>query len=350
MKRIGFKTINKNKLVRSTIAISSRMYPDDQPLSKIEKRLEKLRKEKWDMPELFKSIRNIGILQNLVVRPVTVELQSPVEVIPTEDGSEEIIYNEPIKATSTTGDSEYYQIICGNNRYEEVLNDSNVETVMCLVIECNDEEALQISTIENIVRVNPNPIQQGYAFKRLKDIYEEKFPDSKAGGTHAQQGWVEYFAELIGFSTDYIYARLKLLELAPKVRDGKLSTSVKHLIASKVKDEEKQEEVANFIQQNKLNYESAEEVVNLQMEKGLDLSATDIMKFKPPTTLLNEIRDCMGRFNKLISYDLFYLNDFQKMSLYTELREHQQFISNIMAKLDIATATNQKVESLNKWV
>lgn len=127
--------------------------------------------------ELAESIRSQGVMQPILVRPLT-------------EGR--------------------YEIVAGERRWRAARM-AGLTSVPALVREVTDSHALAMGLIENIQREDLNPLEQAAGMKRLIDEF---------GMTHAQA------AEALGRSRTGITNTLRLLELAAPVqellRSGKL--------------------------------------------------------------------------------------------------------------------------------
>jgi len=142
--------------------------------------------------ELRESIRNLGILEPLLVRD-------------TENG---------------------YEIIIGYRRYLAA-GKVGLPAVPCIVVKANDSEADKMKIHENIKRLPMSHIDQGITFKHLI---------SKYNMTESQ------VATLVQKSIAYVSQHLSLLESDPKlvdaVRDGRVNFSVaRELMLLKDNDE-----------------------------------------------------------------------------------------------------------------
>ena len=95
----------------------------------------------------------------------------------------------------------YYQLIAGERRYRACCR-LKMARIPCTVVECDEQEALDLMLLENTARADLNPIEEANAFKRRLD-----------GG----QG-IEDLARIAGRSVQYIEGRLLLLRLIPSVQ------------------------------------------------------------------------------------------------------------------------------------
>jgi len=133
-----------------------------------------------EIDELADSIRQLGILQPLIVRPH-----------PTRTGS--------------------YEIIAGERRWRAA-QQARLHEVPALVRELSDGEALEIALVENLQRENLSPIEEAEAYKRLMDEF-----------SHTQ----EALARIVGKSRSHVANMLRLLQLPANARemlmDGRLT-------------------------------------------------------------------------------------------------------------------------------
>lgn len=93
------------------------------------------------LQELADSIKSSGLLQPIVVRP-----------LPSSDNNSN------------------YEIVAGERRWRACQLASE-ETISCLVKHYSDEQAAEAAAIENIIRVDLNPIEVAKAYQRLIDEF-----------------------------------------------------------------------------------------------------------------------------------------------------------------------------------
>jgi ParB family chromosome partitioning protein len=131
-----------------------------------------------EMDSLIQSIREKGIIQPLVVRPIS---------------------------------NDAYEIIAGERRYRaaKVIGLRNIPAV---IRECSDQDAFEIALIENLQRDDLNALEEAEAFKRLGDEFNLS-PDA--------------IAKRVGKSRSFVANTLRLMQLDPSlqelVRENKLS-------------------------------------------------------------------------------------------------------------------------------
>jgi ParB family chromosome partitioning protein len=126
--------------------------------------------------ELADSIREQGVLQPLIVRP----LQAPA------DGS-----NRPP-----------YEIVAGERRWRAA-KVAGLSTVPVIIRELDDQSALAVALIENLQREDLNPLDQAQSLSRLADEFEL---------THEQ------VAKAVGRSRASVSNLLRLLDLQEDVK------------------------------------------------------------------------------------------------------------------------------------
>lgn len=133
--------------------------------------------EETALKELAESIQSAGMIQPIVVRPRAGQ----------------------------------YEIVAGERRWRAAQL-IGLQEVPCLVNHYTDEQTAAVTTIENINRVDLNPIEEAQAYQRLIDEF---------GYIH------EEIAAVVGKSRTKITNSLRLLKLDARVRqlliEGKLS-------------------------------------------------------------------------------------------------------------------------------
>lgn len=146
------------------------------PISQIESCQGQPRKcfDKDKLEELAESIRQHGVIQPLTVRKLS---------------------------------SGYYQIIAGERRWRAARL-AGLDEVPAVVIEADDQKAMELAMIENLQREDLNPIEEAEGFRTLTETY---------GMTQAEA------ADSVGKSRSTVTNALRLLEL---------NVSIQHLVES----------------------------------------------------------------------------------------------------------------------
>ena len=178
--------------------------------------------------ELAESIKEVGLLEPIIVRPV---------------------------------DSEF-EVVVGERRYR-ASQQAGLKRILAIVREYRDDEVVQLNLIENIQREELNAVEKGKVCKYLLDECPEKYPSRTA------------VAEKIGVSTDAVSLWLKTFEVVPEevqklvapstvsgdIPEGKIDylTAVK---ASRViKEPERQVEVIKKLAEKRLPMKERAQVI-----------------------------------------------------------------------------------------
>ena len=190
-------------------------------LTKVEPSREQPRKQ-FDadaLQELAESIKQFGVLQPLLVQK-------------KED---------------------YYEIIAGERRWR-ASKLAGLKEVPVIVKEFTEQEAVEISLIENIQREDLNPVEEAMAYKRLIDEF------------HLKQ---DEIAERVGKSRTAVTNAMRLLKLSEKVQqmliDEMITAGHARAILA-ISDKEKQESVAMKVFDEKLSVRETEALVKRMLE------------------------------------------------------------------------------------
>jgi ParB family chromosome partitioning protein len=182
------------------------------------------------LAELAASIRQHGLMQPIVVRPVD---QAPAGTDPR---------------------SRRYEIIAGERRFR-ASQAAGMTEVPVVVRDVPDEQALALALIENIQREDLNPLEQAQAVKRLIDEFHY---------SHEQA------AESIGRSRSATSNLLRLLNLAEPVQTMLLAGDLDmgHARALLALDRAGQIMLANQVVQRRLSVRETEKLVTRQLAEG----------------------------------------------------------------------------------
>ncbi|NPV26811.1 MAG: ParB/RepB/Spo0J family partition protein [Firmicutes bacterium] len=170
------------------------------------------------LAELATSIKEHGVIQPVVVRPVG-------------EGS--------------------YELIAGERRWRACLK-LGLDTIPAIIKEVDDLNVTELSLVENIQREDLNPLEEATAYRRLMNEF---------GFTQ------EKLSERVGKSRSYIANSVRLLNLPPKVQelvaDGILSTGhAKALLG--ISEEKKLMEMAERAARDNLTVREVENLVQLE--------------------------------------------------------------------------------------
>lgn len=139
------------------------------------------------MQELAASIKEIGVAQPILIRPVT----------------------------PTDAEPEGFEIVAGERRYRASII-AGVPTIPAMCRTLTDLQAAKIQILENLQRENPHPLEEAEGYENLMMSH----------GYNADQ-----LADELKRSRSYIYGRLKLCNLALELRDDFLDDKFNHSVA-----------------------------------------------------------------------------------------------------------------------
>ncbi len=174
--------------------------------------------------ELAKSISQHGLIQPILVRPMT-------------DGSGS------------------YEIVAGERRWRAAQK-AQLHEVPIIIRELDDTTTLEIALIENLQREDLNAVDEARALKQLADQFEYT---------------TEQVAEKIGKSRSYVANMLRLIELCPAVMamltESKISAG--HARALLTLSADQQEETAKKIAALGLSVRQTEKIVGDLQGRGV---------------------------------------------------------------------------------
>ncbi|MCL2818169.1 MAG: ParB/RepB/Spo0J family partition protein [Actinomycetia bacterium] len=181
------------------------------------------------LAELTASIKNHGLLQPIVVRPM--------------------------------GDK--YQIIAGERRWRACM-DADMDKIPVRILTKNDQEAVEIALVENLQRDDLNPIEAAYGYRSLLMTY---------GMTQAA------VAKRLGKSRVSITNTMRLLDLPQEIQEmvfrGQLSAGAARAILS-VKDDEGKMRLAQKAADENLSVREIETIARLYTGGALPKSARPV--------------------------------------------------------------------------
>lgn len=145
------------------------------------------------LAELAESIKQLGVAQPILVRPI----------------AHDIIDQSAVR----------FEIVAGERRFR-ASRLASMPTVPAIVRDLSDSDALEIQVIENLQRADLHPLEEAEGYEALIKAHDFS---------------AESLAAKVGKSKAYIYARLKLCALVPEAREsfyaGRLTASTAILIA-----------------------------------------------------------------------------------------------------------------------
>ncbi|GAB6984465.1 ParB/RepB/Spo0J family partition protein [Nocardioides pyridinolyticus] len=230
------------------------------------------------MAELVHSIREIGVLQ-----PVVVRKRGP----------------------------EQYELVMGERRWR-ASREAGLEAVPAIVRETDDVDMLRDALLENLHRSQLNPLEEAAAYRQMLDDF---------GCTH------EELADRIGRSRPQISNTLRLLKLSPavqrRVAAGVLSAGHARALLS-VEDSELQDRLAQRVIAEGISVRGLEEIVALRdgNDAGPTRRAARPKPFAPGLVdladrlsdrLETRVKVDLGKSKGKITVDFASLDDLQRI-------------------------------------
>jgi len=188
--------------------------------------------DKIEINNLTSSIKDIGIIQPITVREI---------------------------------DNKKYEIISGERRYRASIK-AGLNSIPCYIkgVE-NDSEVLKMSLVENIQRVDLDPIEIGLTYNRLITDYNLD---------------IDSISTLVGKDRSTISNYIRLLKLDPiiqsGIRDGFITMGHGRALINVI-DKKKQIEIYKDVISSKLSVRQTEKIVN-GSKKINNLSSSDVSK------------------------------------------------------------------------
>jgi ParB family chromosome partitioning protein len=178
--------------------------------------------------ELAASIREVGLLEPIIVRPLKSE----------------------------------YEVVVGERRYRAA-QQAGLEEVLAIVREYNDDEVAQLNLIENVQREELNAIEKGKVCQYLLENCSEKYPSQVA------------LAKKIGVSADAVSLWLRTVEVVPleaqkyvapstvsgHVPEGKIDYLTAVRVGRSVEQPEKRVEVIRQLAEKRLPVKERSQVI-----------------------------------------------------------------------------------------
>ncbi len=209
------------------------------------------------MAELVHSIREVGLLQPVVVRRI---------------------------------DEDSYELVMGERRWRAT-QEAGRDTIPAIVRETDDTDMLRDALLENLHRSQLNPLEEASAYAQLLDDF---------GCTH------EELATRIGRSRPQISNTLRLLRLSPtvqrRVAAGVLSAGHARALLA-VEDAESQDRLAQRVVAEGISVRALEEIVAVRDHDGG--AAPRARRAKPTAPGLSELADRLSdRLETRVKVDL----------------------------------------------
>jgi ParB family chromosome partitioning protein len=202
-----------------------------------------------ELDELAASMRERGIIQPIVVRPVR-------------------------------GASDSYEIIAGERRWRAAQR-AGLHVVPIVPLDVNDDEALQLAIIENVQRADLNPLEEAAGYQSLASEFG-----------HNQDA----VAKMVGKSRSHVANTLRLLKLPASVQgyigEGKISAGHARMLVGQPDPER----LAREIMERGLNVRQVEAMAQERAHASGKATKTHQRSVKDPDTAALEKRlsDALG--------------------------------------------------------
>lgn len=181
------KTSAKNKDAALSATAASQRGVTSVAIDQLERNPDQPRKyfDKEKLAELTQSIKDKGVLQPILVRPLP-------------------------KSSNT--EKKYYQIVAGERRWQAALK-AKLDVMPVLIRELSDQDVLEIGVVENVQRADLNPIEEAMAYQALAQQFKRTQDD---------------IAQAVGKSRPHVTNMLRLLTLPKRAQTylakGKITT------------------------------------------------------------------------------------------------------------------------------
>ena len=236
------------------------------------------------MAELVVSIREVGLLQPVVVREIEGDDQGP-----------------------------RYELVMGERRWRAT-QEAGFDTIPAIVRDTSDDDMLRDALLENLHRQQLNPLEEAAAYQQLLHEF---------GATH------EELAARIGRSRPQISNTIRLLNLPPgvqrRVAAGVLSAGHARAILG-LPTAEAQEAMADRVVAEGLSVRGVEEAVHLANSRGEDATKEPAPRAKRPVPaglaelgerlsdrLETRVKIDMGRRRGKVTIEFATLDDLQRI-------------------------------------
>lgn len=256
------------------------------------------------LAELSENIKRHGVLQPILVRPVA-------------NGK--------------------YEIVCGERRYR-ASKTAQRQTIPARIVNLSDAESLEFAVIENLMREDVHELAEAEGYARLLTLNPKYTPD--------------VISQKIGKSVGYIYRRLQLLKLDPKLKqlflDGHM-TVAHALILARLEPRDQAEVLSQLNQAGRKGAIEFPSVARLQswVEENIYLSLQGAPFKKDDAALLPDAGACTA-CPKRTGFN---------PSLFPELKKHDSCLDrecfhkkiNAFVQIKLAEAPAGSVKIATSW-
>lgn len=204
---------------------------------------------KAGLDELADSIRQVGLLEPIIVRPHNGE----------------------------------YQVVVGERRYRAA-QQAGLDMVPVIIRDYADNEVMELNLIENIQREDLSAVEKAKLCKRMRDSFPAKYP---SWGTIAQRLGVDFetvkkWIRVLGLPEE-IQQRIAPREVQ-RVAPGKIDYQTAIRITQQIKESERQVELAERLADEHVSQRSATRIikgVSKEPEKSVEAIFREVIEEAP---------------------------------------------------------------------
>ena len=170
-----------------------------------------------EMDELVTSVARKGVLQSVLVRPYvwSEHVQPPLNPSPKQMDAR-------------------YELVCGERRYRAAER-VGLKIIPAMVRMLSDDECREIQIIENLQRKDVSALEEAAGYKALLEARTKAQHNVKGEAHKTREALVAEIAAEIGKSPRYVWARMKLDQLIPEIKEalaaGRIDASHGDLVA-----------------------------------------------------------------------------------------------------------------------
>lgn len=182
-----------------------------------------------ELNNLTQSIREKGVLQPIVVRPV----------------------------------ADHFEVVFGERRFRAAQR-ANLKTIPAVIQEYSDEEALEITLIENIQRTDLSAVEKGNSCKQLMEKYPSRFPDTAAvsKALNVSETTMNSWLKLVSAPKELQSLVAPATKIGVPRPQGKIDWDTAVSITRKIKDPSRQVNLAKEIAKRPVYRREARKVIS----------------------------------------------------------------------------------------
>jgi ParB family chromosome partitioning protein len=213
---------------------------------------------------------------------------------------------QPILVRSTG--SNQYQIIAGERRWRAA-SKIGLSMVPVRIIECNEQECLELALIENLQRENLNPLEEAQSLQALYKEYNRDY---------------EQIAQSLGKSRSYVVNMIRLNHLPQSIKDDLKSGMLSASHARTLLTAQNPEQLWNEAKERNLSVRDLEYVVNASKKTKLPAPKEKKILNEAPA-YLSDIQEIAQRLEKNLSTPVKIIIKGEKIHIQISFGEIEKF-------------------------